>query len=104
MKAVSSIIHAESYYRNSQDVYRDFTIAFDQSDSWTHPCHVRINLTGGTLITQEYLFNLQYFSTYLSTQEAVHSRATPSRMPMKIPTSTAISRPEMNEKNPQRYN
>ena len=42
MKAVSFIIHAEGYYRNSRDVYRGFTLAFDQSDSRTHPCRVRI--------------------------------------------------------------
>ena len=42
MKAVSSNIHAEGYNRNSQHVYRGFTIAFNQSDLWTHPCHVKI--------------------------------------------------------------
>ena len=42
MKAVLSIIYEEGYYRNSQHVYRGFTIAFNQSDSWTRPCHVRI--------------------------------------------------------------
>ena len=44
MKAVSSIIHEEGYYWNSQHVYRGFTIAFDQSDSRTHLCHVRIGV------------------------------------------------------------
>ena len=42
-KAVLSIIHAEGYYWNSQHVYSGFTMAFDQSDSLTHPCHVRIS-------------------------------------------------------------
>ena len=47
------IIHAVAYYRNSQHVHREFTIAFDQSDSRTHPCHVRI-----------------WFTTYLEVVEA----------------------------------
>ena len=42
MKAVSSIVHEEGYYRNRQHVYRDFTIAVDQSELPTKPCHVRI--------------------------------------------------------------
>ena len=42
MKAVSSIILAEDCYWNSQHIYRGFTIAFDRSDSRTHPCHVRM--------------------------------------------------------------
>ena len=41
MKAVSSILYAEGNY--NEQVYWDFTIAFDQSDSRTHPCHVRMN-------------------------------------------------------------
>ena len=44
MKAVSSIILGEGCYWNSQHIYRDFTIALNQSESWTQPCHVRILL------------------------------------------------------------
>ena len=36
------LFFAESYYRNSQCVHRDFTIAVDQSESRTQQCHVRI--------------------------------------------------------------
>ena len=42
MKVVSSIIHREGYYRNSQHVYRDLTIVLDQSELLTQLCHVRI--------------------------------------------------------------
>ena len=38
MKAVSATVLAESYYQNSQHVYRDFTIVLDQSKSQTHLC------------------------------------------------------------------